>query len=179
MNIKRQQQLYKVKNNLSKYWYKLVYPLAWIIEKVIQLNKIHNKKKISKWTDEYAVRKFAKLWIKNKVNAQFRTYTERFDICSYSYDEYNEITTIVTEMYNSHNKNISKWVYSNVHMYNFEPDINKLAKVTKLTELFKQELDKYPEIECKWINLKETNHNKYWCYGFKDYKKSLEVKFLI
>ncbi|AAK79160.1 hypothetical protein BJV85_002810 [Clostridium acetobutylicum] len=172
MNIKKQQQLYKLKKKLLDYWCKIIYPLAWLINKICYIKKKSEYKKIFKWSDEYVIKRFTELWIKRNIVYNHIKGEREFVICSWCNEDFGW-HTIFDEMRFCTDKKIKIWYYHNIDINSN----NNITKLTHFTEMFKNKLEKYPKnIECKWIN----NSKRKGEYGeIVGYKKSLVIKFLM
>ena len=65
MNIKLRIKLKELKDSLIKSWYKLMTPIANAIIKYSDYKYHKRKKEVKQWTDEYAIKRCAKLVVKN------------------------------------------------------------------------------------------------------------------
>ena len=68
MNIKLRIKLKELKDNLTKFWYKLMTPIANAIIKYGEYSYNKRKEEVRQWTDEYAIKRCAKLVVKRLVS---------------------------------------------------------------------------------------------------------------
>lgn len=138
-------------------------PLAYIFDRIDKYKYNRKQFKISKWTDEYVMRLYAKIVIKQLI--RWKGEWEEFVVAEWCNDDY-ELRTVIDEIRNQrYNKDLSSWAWKS--------SFRDVDRIEKLTELLRLELEKYNGIKCKYImDDKITNHS-YWC---KNYKKTLIVE---
>lgn len=165
MNIKRYKQIKSIKEKLISGWYFCMKPLAYILVKYDNWYYKHKKKVLSNWTDKYVIKRYTKIFIKKLINSRYKE--ECFEIADYiSYDDDDE-QTILDAIKNVHRDKLSDWCYYT----NYK---NSVDRIEQLTNLFKQELEKYSEIECTYFNRRDKNK---YCSLPSGYKKTLKVIF--
>ncbi|MDV3427885.1 MAG: hypothetical protein LIR50_12810, partial [Bacillota bacterium] len=117
----------------------------------------------SKWSDEYVIKKYAKIFIKKLVD--LRNKEDYFEVAKWTnYDDNDK--TILEAIHNEQKYGLDNWYF----------DTNQsdtVGRVEQLTDLFVKELKKYPEISCTYFDIRDKNK---YCSVPMNYKKTLKVE---
>lgn len=167
MNIKLRIKLKEIKDNLIKSWYRLMTPVANAIIKYEEYSYNKRKEEVRQWTDDYAIKRCAKLVVKKLVNcSKMYEHKLEFDVaewCDYDYVNGDTIREFITDQYKD--KKLQSWGYERISMFSVD-------KMEELTDLLKKELEKYDMIDCEYI----INDYLKQSWRAKDYRKTLIVK---
>ncbi|NFH40809.1 hypothetical protein [Clostridium sporogenes] len=142
--IKLKQIQKTMKNKLSKFLYYILKPIIILDDKVNKYKRDKIKKSVEKMDEEL----FIHLLVKNHIIKELIKYTNH-EICLVYEKDYYDDETILSYTRDLKNNVLKSWSYK--INFNEEKGIN-----SRLMELLKKELKKYPEIEfCDY------QHNKY------------------
>lgn len=167
MNIKLRIKLKELKDNLTKFWYKLMTPIANAIIKYGEYSYNKRKEEVRQWTDEYAIKRCAKLVVKRLISCS-KDYECELDFnvaewCDYDYVNGQSVRDFIVDQ--DKDKKLKLWGYENVSMFSVDG-------AEELTDLLKKELEKYDMMDCKYIIYDYLKQS----WRARDYRKTLVVK---
>ena len=167
MNIKLRIKLKELKDNLVRFWYKLMTPIANDIINYSDYKYHERKKEVRKWSDEYAVKRCAKLVIKRLINcSDFYEGCLRFDVaewCNYDYANNNTIEQFIIDQ--DIDVKLKQWGRERLSMVS----VNRIKMITNLLKI---ELEKNSMIDCEYIIDKQLQDS----WRATNYKKTLVVR---
>lgn len=171
LNIKLMLKVKSLKEKTIYFIGKLLKPLEYIEKLIRAYNHKRYKKmeaRVSKWTDEYAIKLYSKALIKHFIELmKFNCTEERFVVAEWC-DTNAGLDTICDYITNQNfNESLRHWGYK---LPNFD-----VKRIEKLTDLLKIELEKYNEIKCRYTTDEEDRHYKWYS---KNYVKTLVVEFV-
>ncbi len=162
LSIKARIKIKELKRKLISIWYFLMKPLAYLIDKIDNYKYNKSQDKISKWTDEYAVKLYSKILVKQLI--KYKNKYEEFVVAEWCNEEDGLRTIkdyIISQRYN---RKLESWSYKLPY--------SDVDRIEKLTELLRIELEKYKEINCEYITDKKYSY----CGLSRNYRKTLAVK---
>lgn len=167
MNIKLRIKLKELKDSLIKLWYKLMTPIANFIIEYSDYKYHQRKKEVRQWTDEYAIKRCAKLVVKRLISCS-KDYECKLDFdvaewCDYDYVNGQSVRDFIVDQ--DKDKKLKQWGYENVSMFSVDG-------AEELTDLLKKELEKYDMVDCKYIIYDYLKQS----WRARDYRKTLVVK---
>ena len=165
MNIKKIQRNKKFKKNLIQIWYKLMKPLADLIDNIDDKKYKKVRKKAKRLTDEEAIDIVIKRIVKRIK--KYGRLDEEIAICTWSEETYNPNIFEFTRRINNNDPDriLNEWRY--IHQNYTNPDIDYIAK---LTDLLEQKLRKIDGIKVEYYIEKYLGN---WRYN--DYVKTLKI----
>ncbi|BDR74247.1 hypothetical protein K144316041_p20860 (plasmid) [Clostridium tetani] len=168
MNIRLRIKLKEIKDNLIKSWYRLMTPIANAIIKYEEYSHSKREKEVKQWTDEYAIKRCAKLVVKRLIGYSKDYECElNFDVsewCNYDFFNGQTIRTFIVNQ--DKDKKLKLWGYEKISIFSVD-------RIEELTDLLKKELEKYDMmIDCECI----TGDYIKQSWRAREYRKTLVVR---
>lgn len=142
-------------------------PVANAIIKYSDYKYHKRKKEVKQWTDEYAIKRCAKLVVKKLVScSKDYEYELNFDVaewCDYDYVNGQSVRDFIVDQ--DKDKKLKQWGYERISMFSVD-------RIEELTDLLKKELEKYDMVDCECVTYEYLKQS----WRAKDYRKTLVVK---